>query len=581
MERREKYLAGGLGSAVLLWLGVGLYDSQIGGPLQAKDDQLTQAKKDSGDTGSDWLGLRKSQMLVRDSVSDSLPPSPENAHRVYLKWVQELAELSHWKAITPNKSLDSRTQLGKIGVRVPVTLTAKARLQEVATFLWHFERTDLLQRVASLELISPSASGDPEFTVKITLEGVALAAAPTRTRLFPDTELASAVDEKATTIQVASSAGFLTQPPFRVRIGGEFATVTAVAGKSWTVTRGVDGTSPAAHPGNSSVEFAPFRDSEPGRAEEIASYKQLLERSGFVKPAPAIEYMPKLASESLPTLTRGEPWLAELKVASWNPTWPEAKFELVKPPTGLKITPAGKLEWIVPAEAEARDYIVKVIVRAGEVAKVETDVRVTLREKNRPPKFEPLTTPLQAFVGQPLKFPVIAKDEDPGTRLTYALAGQVPAGMTIDSGRGTISWTPEEIVEAAPIAFQVTATDNGTPGLVSTLEIRGQLNDDHAQYTYLIAAVDQGGDRLAWLHDRLTNTKTVVHVGDAVKASEMAFVIDSIDSEGIAIRTGSARQRVELGQHLRQAKALPAASKTPPPPPVAVPLEKSADAARE
>ncbi len=215
------------------------------------------------------------------------------------------------------------------------------------------------------------------------------------------------------------------------------------------------------------------------------------------------------------------------------------------------------------------------------MAKVETDIRVTLREKNRPPKFDPVTTPLQAFVGLPLTFPVVAKDEDPGTRLTYALAGTVPAGMTIDSSRGTISWTPEEIVEAASIAFQVTATDNGSPGLVATLEIKGQVNDDHAQFTYLTASVDKTGDRFAWLHDRLTNTKTVIHVGDAVQASEMAFVIDSIDSEGIAIRTGSARQRVELGQHLRQAKALPAASKTPPPPPVAVPLEKSPDAARE
>jgi Putative Ig domain len=579
MQRREQILAGGLGAAVLLWGGLGLYDSQIGGPLQAKDAELVQAQQDSRDTRSEWKGLLKSQKLVRDAVSDSLPPRPEDAQRVYLKWVQELAELSQWKAITPNKTLDARTQLGKIGVRVPVTLTAKARLQEVATFLWHFERTDLLQRVASLELVSPSADGDPEFTVKITLEGIALAAAETRTRLFPETVLASAVDEKATTIQVADGAGFLAQPPFRVRIGGEFATVTAVVGKSWTLNRGVDGTQPAPHPGNSSVESAPFRAPEPRREQGIASYQQLLERSGFAKPAPLIEFKPRLASDTLPALTRGEPWPAELKVAGWNPIWPAAKFELVKPPPGLKITPEGKLDWVVPAEAQARDYIVRVIARAGEVTKVETDIRVTLREKNRPPKFEPVTTALRAFVGQPLTFQVVAKDEDPGNRITYALTGQVPAGMTIDSSRGTISWTPEEIAEAAPLAFQVTATD--TPGLVATLEIRGQLDDDHAQFTYLIASVDKGDSRFAWLHDRLTNTKTEVHVGDAVKASELEFVIDSIDSEGIAIRMGAARQRVELGQHLRQGKALPAAPKTPPPPPLAVPLEKSPDAASE
>ncbi len=581
MQYREKLLAGGLGGAVLLWGGFGLYDSQIGEPLELKDAQLVQTQQSSRDTSTEWKGLLKSQKLVRDAVHDSLPPRPEDAQRVYLKWVQELAELSHWKAITPNKSLDARTQFGKIGVKVPVTLTAQARLSEVATFLWHFERTDLLQRVASLELLSPSADGDPEFTVKITLEGISLAAAQTRTRLFPETELASAIDDTVPTIHVASSASFLAKPPFRIRIGGEFATVIAVSGKSWTLTRGVDGTKPVAHPGNSSVESAPFRAPEPGREAGIASYKQLLERSGFVKPGPLIEYKPKLASETVPALTRGEPWLAELKVAGWNPTWPDAEFELVKPPTGLKISLAGKLEWVVPAEAEARDYIVKVIARAGEIAKIETDIRVTLREKNRPPKFEPLTTPLRAFVGRPLKFPVVAKDEDAGTRLTYALAGQVPAGMTIDTGRGTISWTPVETVEAAPLSFQVTATDNASPGLVATLEIKGQVDDDHAGLTYLTKCFDDGNSRSAWLHDRLANTKLDIKIGDTVKASEMEFVVDSIDREGIAIRSGAVRQRVELGQHLRQAKTLPAAPTIPPPPPMAVPLEKSPDAARE
>lgn len=572
MEPREKLLAGGLGTAVLLWGGMGLYDSQIGEPLKLKDSELVQVQEDSRTSRSEWKALIKSQKLVRDSVSDSLPARPEDAQRVYTKWVQELAELSQWKAITPNKVADTRTQLGKIGVRVPVTLTAKARLREVATFLWHFERADLLQRVSSLELISPSADGDPEFTVKITLEGVSLAAGESRTRLYPETELASAIDGKATTMQVADSAGFLAQPPFRIRMGTEFATVTAVAGKSWTVTRGVDDTQPSAHAGDASVEYAPFRAPEPGHAAGIASYAQLLERSGFVKPSPKYEFKPKLGSSPLPVLTRGEPWPAELKVDSWNPSWPAPAFELVKPPAGLKVTPAGKLEWVVPAEAEAREYIVRVIARAGEVTKVEADLRVTLREKNRPPKFD-RATPFTAFVGQPLLFPVVATDEDPGTRLTYALAGTVPAGMTIDASRGTISWTPEETVEAGPLAFQVTATDSGSPGLVATLEVKGQVDDDHAQFTYLVAAVDNGGSRMAWLFDRLANTKIEVRVGDRVKASEMEFVVDSIDSDGIAIRLGTARQRMELGQHLRQGKTLPAAPTTPPPPPLAVPLE--------
>ena len=573
MDRREKLLAGGLGLAMALWGGVSLYDSRIAAPLKEKESQLVQAQKDTRKSSIEWRALLKSQKLIRDSVSESLPPDGQDAHRVYLKWLQELAELSRWKEVIANKNLDNRPPLGKIGVKVPVILTAKARMRDVATFLWHFEQTDLLQRVASLQLTSPSADGDPEFTVVITVEGISLAAATPRKRLFPETELASAIDETSTSIQVADSTAFLQKPPFRVRIGGEFATVTAIADQNWTLTRGVDDTKPAAHAGSSTVEFAPFRAPPPGHEAGIASYQQLLGRSGFVKPAPLIEFKPKLASAGLPPRVRGEAWTAELKIEGWNPAWPAPVYEFVTPPSGLKITPEGKMEWDVPAETVAGDFKVKVIARAGEVAKVESEIQLTLRDPNRPPKFDPVAK-LQAFVGRPVSLSVIAKDEDPGSKLTFALAGSVPAGMAIDANSGVIRWTPAETVAAAPLAFQVTATDNGSPALVATQEVKGQLDDDHALFTFLVASVDKGDSRIAWLFDRLANTKTEVHVGDTVKASEMEFVIDSIESDGITIRLGPVRLRMELGQHLRQAKALPAASKTPPPPPVAVPLEK-------
>ena len=481
--------------------------------------------------------------------------------------------MSRWKEIAPNKNLDARTQLGKIGLRVPVTLTAKARLSDVATFLWHFEQTNLMQRVSSLQLTSPSADGDPELTVVITVEGLSLASASPRKRLFPETELVSAIDAKATQIQVADGEGFPKAPPFRVRLGNEFTTVTAIDGKTWTLQRGVDSTSAIAHAENSSVEYAPFRPLEPGREAGIASYKSLLEKSGFVKPAPLTEYKPKLAATKMPLLIRGEPWTAELKIEGWNPRWPAPVYELTSPPAGLKVGPTGKLEWEVPTDATAGDFKVKLIARAGDVTKLESEIEVSLREKNRPPKIDPVPK-LQAYIGRPLTIPVVAKDEDPETKLTFALAGTIPEGMAIDANTGTLTWTPAETLEPAPLAFQVTASDNATPPLVTTLEISGQLDDDHAKFTKVISFFDNGISRMAWLQDQLANAKTEVHVGDTVKASEMEFVIDSISSDGIVIRQGAIRLAIELGQSLREAKALPADPKTPPPPPAATPLEK-------
>lgn len=579
MDKREKLLAGGLGAVVVLWGGLNLYDTQISAPLQLKEEALITAEQNIRDSRDQWKAMLKSQKQVRDAVSDSLPPDPQDAQRVYLRWLMELAELCRWKDVKPPATLDARAQLGKIGVRVPITLTAKARMKDVATFLWHFERADLLQRVSSISLTSPASSGDPEFLVKATLEGISLNSAPARKRLFPETELKAAIDDKTTSIQVTNAEGFPPKTPFRARIGSEFVTVTAVEGTLWTVVRGVDQTKPAAHPVDVSIEYAPFRDPLPGH-ESIDSYQTLLTRSGFLKPVPLIEFKPKLATTSLPALTRGEPWPAELKVEGWSPAWPAPEYELISAPPGLKANGA-KLEWTVPAETKAGIFPFRVVIRAGEVTKIESDLSVTLKEKNQPPKFGPLSQ-LEAYTGRPLTYPVTAKDEDPDTRLVYSLGGTVPTGMTIDASTGVIQWTPAETVEAGPVTVQVTATDNGSPPQSTTATVTGQLDDDHAQFTVLTGWLDQGDSRIAYFRDQLSNSSIKVKVGDRVKASDLEFTVETIDieSQSVVLRMAKSRQRLELGQNLRQAKTLPDAPKVPPPPPSATPLGVPMTAAR-
>lgn len=68
------------------------------------------------------------------------------------------------------------------------------------------------------------------------------------------TTLANAIDNTVTSLTVASAAGFPGSAQYRVRIGGEILLVTGGAGTTtWTVTRGVEGTTAAAHPAGSVV----------------------------------------------------------------------------------------------------------------------------------------------------------------------------------------------------------------------------------------------------------------------------------------------------------------------------------------
>lgn len=62
------------------------------------------------------------------------------------------------------------------------------------------------------------------------------------------TTLTAAVTASATSVSVASDAGFPGSFPFKVRIDQETLAVTALASaKTWTVTRGIDGSTGAAH----------------------------------------------------------------------------------------------------------------------------------------------------------------------------------------------------------------------------------------------------------------------------------------------------------------------------------------------
>jgi hypothetical protein len=67
------------------------------------------------------------------------------------------------------------------------------------------------------------------------------------------TVLASAAGSGATSITVADASEFPTEPQFRIRIGQELLLVTGVSGTTWTVTRGVESTTPADHSTNAEV----------------------------------------------------------------------------------------------------------------------------------------------------------------------------------------------------------------------------------------------------------------------------------------------------------------------------------------
>jgi hypothetical protein len=74
------------------------------------------------------------------------------------------------------------------------------------------------------------------------------------------TVLSGAINSGASSLVVTSADLFPTSPQFRIRIDSELLLVTAVAGTTFTVTRGVEGTTAAAHSEGAVVRHVLTRD---------------------------------------------------------------------------------------------------------------------------------------------------------------------------------------------------------------------------------------------------------------------------------------------------------------------------------
>ena len=67
------------------------------------------------------------------------------------------------------------------------------------------------------------------------------------------TTLASGITNSSSTLSVDSASGFPTSGNFRIRIDSELIMVTAVSGTTFTITRGIEGTTAASHSGGAEV----------------------------------------------------------------------------------------------------------------------------------------------------------------------------------------------------------------------------------------------------------------------------------------------------------------------------------------
>ncbi|MAC52700.1 MAG: hypothetical protein CME31_09160, partial [Gimesia sp.] len=143
MQKREKILAAAFGAVILIWLGMPLINSTFIEPVETRRNQLKALNQQIDQREQKELELLRSAKQLGAWVDNSLPPDEHDAQRLYLEWLNDLAELSGFSNL--KLSPGRRMREGKTYIAIQASLEGSATYAQLCQFLLHFYQTDLQQ----------------------------------------------------------------------------------------------------------------------------------------------------------------------------------------------------------------------------------------------------------------------------------------------------------------------------------------------------------------------------------------------------------------------------------------------------
>ena len=163
-------------------------------------------------------------------------------------------------------------------------------------------------------------------------------------------------------------------------------------------------------------------------------------------------------------------------------------FQLVSGPPGASLNPSDTSATIVwtPGEADGPgtfDFVASVTDSLGGRAYTRSNrFQITVREVNLPPVL--IAPPAQSIDElSPLRVSLTSSDPDiPANSLTYSLVNP-PAGASIDSTSGEVSWTPDEAQGPGTIVIDVKVEDDGLPPSSATMGLMVTVKEVNAAPT--------------------------------------------------------------------------------------------------
>ncbi len=560
-KQRTKILGGALAAIV----GVGFVGPAVWNSVMSPVTDA-RARLAAAESNLEKEELKELELMVaRDHIElaqmASLPPNMDDAQRLYQEWITNLAIQCRF---TLNSVDRGRKQaLPDRYNSVTVDVKAETDLEGLGRFLHLFDQADLVHRLERLTVKSTGTQGNPRMEVTFTANGLSVAGTPARLELFARSELSDALPADATQFTIANAEDFPKKTPFLVRVGTEMIRVKSAEDNLWTVERGIEGSTPVEHAADSVVQHYPVAWDK--QDSSFDRYAGLLASSPFTKPTPPHKYEPKLAAVSDRTIAPGEEVSMTAKIDDLNTDIGTPQFDLDSDVDGLAIDPqTGDIKWQTSADTEPGEYKATVLAtqKNNDGLKLSKEFTVTVKLPNNAPTLK-VPSDVVVVLGREFVQPVIAEDDGPAEKLTFAFDGDtVPDGLAIDATSGVIKWQPPATFTPGEYTVQVKVTDGGDPAKSATAPVTLKVKDDSAVMTYLTGAVSRDGVMEAWFYNRGANKHHKLQIGERLQIDEMDSEVVEIDKRAVELRDEKGLWLLTLGKNLRERELLEAAPST-------------------
>ena len=243
-----------------------------------------------------------------------------------------------------------------------------------------------------------------------------------------------------------------------------------------------------------------------GRARDDASFVSYVDVPSTMAAGSSATVTVRMRNTGTTTWTSADGYQLGSQRPQDNVTWGLSRVALpsdVAPNATVDFT----FSITAPATAEGHNFRWRMLRGTSGWFGDKTELREITVGANEAPSFGAETIPAQTWVKNTAIAALTLPEATGGNGdLTYAVAGDLPAGVTFDASTRTLSGTPAKKQAATQYTYTATDIDGDAASLAFTIEVAGRARDDASFVSYVDVPSTMAAGSSATVTVRMQNT---------------------------------------------------------------------------